>query len=240
MFLVIDQLQKKFDEKVIFDGANARFEKGKIYGLIGRNGSGKTTLFNCIAGNLRLDGGEIFLEEEGQKKKLVATDVAFTQTIPQLPPFMTAYEFIDFFLDIHADQLERTASPDEWLRLAGIDEKDQHRLMRDFSHGMKNKVQLLLTLIVQPPVILLDEPLTSFDPVAAYEYKRFIREMKSRSVIIFSTHILELAQEVCDDIVFLHHHTLQELPRETLQDPGFEEEVIAILSQEEAHDEKQS
>ncbi len=74
---------------------------------------------------------------------------------------MTAYEFVRFYMDIHKDKLKSPRSPEEWLNLVGIGEEDQHRLLKDFSHGMQNKVQLLLSLIVQPPVLLLDEPLTS-------------------------------------------------------------------------------
>lgn len=189
MQLKLSSVSKKFDHKIILDQASFTFEKGKIYGLLGRNGAGKTTLFNCIARNLTLDSGNIQFVEGEEVLDYDNTDIGFTQTYPQLPAFMTAYEFVRFYMDIHKDKLKDARRPEDWLLLVGIDFEDQHRLLKDFSHGMQNKVQLLLSLIVQPPVLLLDEPLTSFDPVSAHEFKQLIREAKKDSVIIFSTHI---------------------------------------------------
>ena len=233
MKLQVASISKKFDQKIIFDQASFTFEKGKIYGLLGRNGSGKTTFFNCIAKNLKLDEGQIQLLEEDEARNYDNTEIGFTQTYPQLPAFMTAYEFIRFYMDIHREQIKDTRKPADWLTLVGIKEEDQHRLLKDFSHGMQNKVQMLLSLVVQPPVLLLDEPLTSFDPVAALEFKQLIREAKKDYVIIFSTHILQLAQDLCDEIVLLHHQRFQAIPSEKLHDADFEQEIVAILSDRE-------
>ena len=233
MKLQVASISKKFDQKIIFDQASFTFEKGKIYGLLGRNGSGKTTFFNCITKNLKLDEGQIQLLEEDEARNYDNTEIGFTQTYPQLPAFMTAYEFIRFYMDIHREQIRVSRSPEDWLTLVGIKEEDQHRLLKDFSHGMQNKVQMLLSLVVQPPVLLLDEPLTSFDPVAALEFKQLIREAKKDSVIIFSTHILQLAQDLCDEIVLLHHQRFQAIPSEKLHDADFEQEIVAILSDRE-------
>lgn len=232
MQLHLSSVSKKFDHKVILEEASFQFEKGKIYGLLGRNGAGKTTLFNCIARNLTLDSGSIYFFEDGQTHDYENTDIGFTQTHPQLPAFMTAFEFVRFYMDIHKNQLKSHLSPEEWLGLVGIEENDQHRLLKDFSHGMQNKVQLLLSLIVQPTVLLLDEPLTSFDPVAAHEFKQLIREAKKDSVIIFSTHILQLAQDLCDEIVLLHHRELQAVSSDKLHDPDFEKEIVDLLTAE--------
>ncbi|SUN05551.1 multidrug ABC transporter ATPase [Streptococcus acidominimus] len=228
--LTLNSISKQFDQKIILKDASFVFEQGKIYGLLGRNGAGKTTLFNCIAHNLVLEQGDIQFDEEGQFRDYDATEIGFTQTHPQLPAFMTAFEFVRFYMDIHREKLRHQRSPEDWLTLVGIEPADQHRLLKDFSHGMQNKVQLLLSLIVQPAVLLLDEPLTSFDPVAAHEFKQLIREAKNDSVIIFSTPILQLAQDLCDEIVLLHHQTLQALPTERLHDAGFEQEVISLLT----------
>ena len=198
--------------------------------MLGQNSAGKTTLFNCIARNLILDSGNIQFVEGEEVLDYDNTDIGFTQTYPQLPAFMTAYEFVRFYMDIHKEKLKDARRPEDWLLLVGIDFEDQHRLLKDFSHGMQNKVQLLLSLIVQPPVLLLDEPLTSFDPVAAHEFKQLIREAKKDSVIIFSTHILQLAQDLCDEIVLLHHQELQAVPSDKLHDPDFEQEVVALLT----------
>lgn len=228
--LVLHSISKQFDQKVILQDSSFVFEQGKIYGLLGRNGAGKTTLFNCIARNLVLEQGSIQFEEDNQLRDYDTTDIGFTQTYPQLPAFMTAFEFVRFFMDIHKDKLRHNRSPKDWLTLIGIEQEDQHRLLKDFSHGMQNKVQLLLSLIVQPAVLLLDEPLTSFDPVAAHEFKQLIREAKKDSIIIFSTHILQLAQDLCDEIVLLHHQDLQAVSTERLHDADFEQEIVSLLA----------
>lgn len=227
--LTLKSISKQFDENIILQDASFTFEQGKIYGLLGRNGAGKTTLFNCIAQNLVLDQGNIFFEDGEQTRPYDASEIGFTQTSPQLPAFMTAFEFIRFYMDIHKDSLKEQRTPEEWLSLVGIEEADQHRLLKDFSHGMQNKVQLLLSLIVQPTVLLLDEPLTSFDPVAAHDFKQLIRKAKANSIIIFSTHILQLAQDLCDEIVLLHHKQLQAIPAEKLHNADFEQQVIDLL-----------
>lgn len=238
MDLVVQEIKKSFDKKVIFDDASFHFEKGKIYGLLGRNGSGKTTLFNCISRNLLLDEGEIFLTEDDQRyENYDNTDIGFVYTMPHLPAFMTAYEFVRFFVDVNRAKIKQEKTPEEYLSSVGLEAEDHHRLLKDFSHGMQNKVQMLVSLMVQPPVLLLDEPLTSFDVVAAHEMKELIIQMKTESVVIFSTHILQLAQDLCDEVVLLHHGKLQGIPAEKIHDKDFEEEVIQLLTDKEEADE---
>ena len=99
---------------------------------------------------------------------------------------------------------------------------------------MQNKVQMLVTMLVKSPVLLLDEPLTSFDVVAAHEMKELIISQKDHSVVIFSTHILQLAQDLCDEIVLLHEGKLTGIPSERIHDSDFEEEVVKLLSTKQA------
>lgn len=237
MKLLIDQINKTFDKKIIFEDASFEFEQGKIYGLLGRNGAGKTTLFNCISQNMQLDSGKIGIEKEGVVDwHFDNTEIGFVYTQPHLPGFMTAYEFIKFFLEINQDRIIHPKKPQAYLTDVGILKEDHHRLLKDYSHGMKNKVQMLATMMVQPPVLLLDEPLTSFDVVAAHEMKELIIESKQHSIVIFSTHILQLAQDLCDEIVLLHNHQLTSIDPKQIHDPDFEEEVVLLLSEEKANE----
>ncbi|MBP1047525.1 ABC transporter ATP-binding protein [Enterococcus sp. BWM-S5] len=237
MKLVLENITKRFDDKTIIENANFTFEKGKIYGLLGRNGAGKTTLFNCISRNLILDEGMIATENDGQlNKNYDNTEIGFVYTQPHLPAFMTAYEFIKFFMEINSGRIEHPKTPEEYLDSVGIEREDQHRLLKDFSHGMQNKVQMLASLMVKPPVLLLDEPLTSFDVVAAHEMKELILQMKSESIVIFSTHILQLAQDLCDEIVLLHHRKLNQVDSSRIHDKDFENEIIDLLSDKETLD----
>lgn len=231
MELIIDNVAKKFGEKIILDETSFQFKKGKIYGLLGRNGAGKTTLFNCISKNVVLDSGQIYLKgKDISDQSYGNADIGFVHTTPHLPAFMTAYEFVRFFIDINQEKIKDIQCVEDYLLSVGIGMEDHHRLLKDFSHGMQNKIQMLVSLLTEPPVILLDEPLTSFDIVAAHEMKEMIIRMKSKSVIIFSTHILQLAQDLCDEVILLQHGKLQEVPANLIHNKDFEKEVINLLS----------
>src|SRR5690554_1413952 len=193
MRLRLEHIHKQFDNKQVLKDIEYTFEKGKIYGLLGRNGAGKTTLFNCLSGEVKMDEGTASIEDNGVLRELREEDVGFVYSLPILPEFLTGYEFLTFFMDINRDQLKASRSIDEYFDMLSMSEEDRHCLIKGYSHGMKNKIQMLLFLVTQPPVILLDEPLTSFDVIVALEVKDLLRNMKSDHILIFSTHILQLA-----------------------------------------------
>ena len=238
MQLALKNINKSFDDKQLFNDVTFNFETGKIYGLLGRNGAGKTTLFNCIAQNLSVDSGSIaIIDDAGQENTAYEnTEIGFVTTTTHLPDFMTGLEFVHFVMDLNRERLTTPYSARENLTRYGINDSDQNKLLRDYSHGMQNKVQMLVTEVTNTPMYLLDEPLTSFDPVAAYEVKERIRELKSQAIVIFSTHILELAKELCDEIVLLHDQKLEVLVNDKLQSQDFEKEIVTILSEEHGND----
>ena len=88
MKLQIESISKQFDQKTIFNNASFTFEKGKIYGLLGRNGAGKTTFFNCVAQNLKLDSGQILLIENDQARSYENTEIGFTSAPARALPTM--------------------------------------------------------------------------------------------------------------------------------------------------------
>jgi len=227
MELKLERVTKRFEKKVILDEVSYTFERGKIYGLLGRNGAGKTTLFNCIAHNLGIDSGALILDGDAAYD---STEIGYIHTLPQLPVFLTGYEFIKYFMDANKKRLPASQPPEAYLNRIGIAEKDHHLLIRDYSHGMQNKLQMVAALMIQPPVLLLDEPLTSFDLVAAHDIKQLLISIKSETIIIFSTHIMPLARELCDEIVLLHQRTLEQIDAVRFQSPEFEEEIIQLLA----------
>jgi ABC-2 type transport system ATP-binding protein len=234
MELILDHITKRFGEKQVLKGITYTFAQNGIYGLLGRNGAGKTTLFNCLSAEFPADGGSVLLRDGQGERPLGQGDVGYVLSTPVVPEFLTGYEFVKFFLDISGDPGKTGRTPDDWLALVGIDPEDRHRLMRGYSHGMKNKVQMLCFLIGRPPVILLDEPLTSFDVVAALEMKTLLREMKDDHILIFSTHILQLAADLCDQIVVLNHGLLEEVDPALIHTPEFEARIVEILKDEAA------
>ncbi|PLT43672.1 ABC transporter, ATP-binding protein [Paenibacillus pasadenensis] len=230
MKLILERISKTFDGKPVLREVSYSFEKGKIYGLLGRNGAGKTTLFNSLSRELSTDGGTAYLEEDdGSRRELRETDVGYVYSLPILPEFLTGYEFVKFYLEANPDRRTEGLDIDAWFDRMRFDGHDRHRLIKGYSHGMKNKVQMLLFFIAKPPVILLDEPLTSFDVIVALEMKQMLREMKQDHILIFSTHILQLATDLCDELVVLNQGSLSSVPSELLRSPEFERQVVELL-----------
>ena len=233
MKLVIKNLKKSFDKKQVLKDINFEFEKGKIYGLLGRNGAGKSTLFNCLNEDLEIDSGKFFIEEDGKQRKMEADDIGYVLSTPNVPEFLTGREFLKFFIDINKKRIKKEKTIDEYFDFMKIENEDRDRLLKDYSHGMKNKMQMLVNIIASPNVLLLDEPLTSFDVVVAEEMKQMLKEIKKDHIIIFSTHIMELALDLCDDIVILNKGLLEEIDKNNLDNEHLKNKIIDALKEEE-------
>lgn len=232
MKFCIEHLVKSYEKKQVLKDIDYAFEDGKIYGLLGRNGAGKTTLFNCLNGDIRYDSGKIYLEEEQQTRNVLPEDIGYVLSTPTVPEFMTGREFLKFFLDIHEDSIAEPKTIDEYFEYMGIETEDRDRLLKNYSHGMKNKMQMLVNIISKPNVLLLDEPLTSLDVVVAEEMKQLLRNLKEGRVIIVSTHIMDLALDLCDEIVLLGHGELERVDKEELDNREFKEKIIAALRED--------
>ena len=233
MKLVIENLSKSFDKKEVLKNINFTFESGKIYGLLGRNGAGKTTFFNCLNEDLKCDSGEFYLSDGKSNKKIESSDIGYVLSTPVVPEFLTGREFLKYFIDINKDNIKDLKTIDEYFDIVKIDKEDRDKLMKDYSHGMKNKMQMLIYLIASPNILLLDEPLTSFDVVVAEEMKELLKKMKKNRILIFSTHIMELALDLCDEIVVLNKGELLEIKRDELTDKELKNKIINILKGEE-------
>lgn len=232
MQLLIDNLSKSFDEKLVLDKLSITLDQGIIYGLLGRNGAGKTTLFSLIAKELEKNSGDIYLIDESSKSPLEIKDVFFMLAEPEIPRFLTGREFINFFIDVNKERIKGNLNPDIYFDQVKFDEDDKDRLIQGYSTGMRNKLQMMMFLITKPKVILMDEPLNSLDVVVQKEMKDLIKSIKNDHIIIFSTHILDLAKNMADEILLLHKGKISEVDREIKNNPDFEEEVINLLQRE--------
>lgn len=235
MNFIIEHLSKHFEKKEVLRDIDFTFEEGKIYGLLGRNGAGKTTLFNCLNRDLKVDGGTFFLEENGSRRDVKAEDIGYVLSTPTVPEFLTGREFLKFFMDINESSVKDPKPLDEYFDYMSIDQEDRDKLLKDYSHGMKNKMQMLINIIAQPNILLLDEPLTSLDVVVAEEMKQLLRSLKDGRITIFSTHIMDLALDLCDEIVLLSHGELEVVEKSNLDNHEFKDKIIAALREEE-HD----
>ena len=232
MKLVVKNLKKSFEKKEVLKDINFEFEKGKIYGLLGRNGAGKTTFFNCLNEDIEIDQGEFYIEEENKKRKMEAEDIGYVLSTPNVPEFLTAREFLKFFIDINKKRIKDLKTTDEYFDFMKIEKEDRDRLLKDYSHGMKNKMQMLINIIAKPNILLLDEPLTSLDVVVAEEMKQMLREIKKDHILIFSTHIMELALSLCDEIVILSNGILEKIDKNNLDNTEIKDKIINALKEE--------
>lgn len=237
MKLVVNDVFKSFDSKKVLKGSTFTFEEGKIYGLLGRNGAGKTTLFNIISKDVLFDKGEIYLIDGKKQRELSEEDIGYVISTPNVPAFLTAREFLKFFIEINDDKIKDKKTIDGYFDIIGIDSSDRDKLLKDYSHGMKNKMQMLINFIVKPKILLLDEPLTSLDVVVAEEMKSILKEMKKDSILILSTHIMELALSLCDEIVILTNGVLETVDKNNQSEAEFKQYIIQKLKDEQNYEE---
>lgn len=229
MKLEVNNLKKSYGEKLVLDDIDFSFESGKIYGLIGRNGAGKTTFFNSLNSDIDIDSGSFYLEDEYGKNRLSTNDIGYVVSTPIVPEFLTAREFLEFFMEINKDKIDKDKTVDDYFSLVKISRDDQDKLLKDYSHGMKNKMQILINVIAHPKVILLDEPLTSLDVVVQDEMKKLFKSLKNKHIIIFSTHILEIAMDLCDEIIILNNGKLELIEKSNLNTKKYKDKIISSL-----------
>ena len=232
MKLIVKNVTKNFEKKEVLKGINFEFEKGKIYGILGRNGAGKTTFFNCLNDDIKIDSGEFIIEENEKQRKVKIDDIGYVLSTPTVPEFLTGREFLKFFLEINQKTIQNPKTIDEYFDFMKIQKEDRDKLLKDYSHGMKNKMQMLVNIIANPNILLLDEPLTSLDVVVAEEIKQMLKGIKKDHIIIFSTHIMELALSLCDEIVLLNHGILEKIDKENLTENELKDKIISALKEE--------
>lgn len=232
MKLDIINLCKSYGKKEVLNNIDFTFEEGKIYGLLGRNGAGKTTFFNSLNNDISIDEGYFYLDDEFGHNILRSTDIGYVLSTPIVPEFLTGREFLKFYLDINKDKIKDIKDIDYYFDLVKLSKEDQDLLLKDYSHGMKNKIQILVNIITNPKIILLDEPLTSLDIVVQEDMKNLLKKLKENHIIIFSTHILELATDLCDEIVILNNKKLELIEKKNLNTKKYKDKIIRALKED--------
>ena len=213
MKLEVLNLKKNFGNKEVLKNINFTFESGKIYGLLGRNGAGKTTFFNCLNDDIKPDEGLFNMIEEKSTRPLTIDDIGYVLSTPTVPEFLTGREFLKFFLEINEGKIENLKIIDEYFDFMKIEVEDRDKLLKDYSHGMKNKMQMLINIIAE-------------------EMKEMLKSIKKEHILIFSTHIMDLALSLCDEIVVLKNGTLS-LVDNNLKGEKLKEKIIEMLREEE-------
>lgn len=204
--LKIENLTKNYGDKKAVDGLSLQIAAGEIYGFIGHNGAGKTTTLKACCGILKFDEGEIFVDGESIRENPLACKqkIAYIPDNPDLYNFMKGIQYLQFVADVFGvsaeDRKTRIARYADALELTD----DLAQPIGAYSHGMKQKLALISAFLHEPKLIILDEPFVGLDPKAAHTLKTLMREHCDRGgAIFFSTHVLEVAEKLCDKIAII-------------------------------------
>ena len=204
--LKINHFSKTYGEKKAVDDLTLHIRPGEIYGFIGHNGAGKTTTLKSVAGIMQFDSGEILIDglsiqadPIGCKKKM-----AYIPDNPDLYEFMTGMQYLNFIGDVFGipakERTQRIKELADAFEITG----DLNQSISAYSHGMKQKLAIISAWIHQPKLILMDEPFVGLDPKAAHTLKGMMRQVCDRGgAIFFSTHVLEVAEKLCDKVAII-------------------------------------
>jgi len=203
----IQKVSKSFGDNKAVSNLSINIPEGSIYGLLGPNGSGKSTTMKMIMGLLEPDSGSI--DVYGLDPKTNAYEVkriiGYVPEEPHLYEFLTAMEYLEFIATIHeVDDKEFKSKVEEFLNAFELT-GHEHEVLGGYSHGMKQKIAITTALITEPRLLILDEPLGGLDPKSARIMKDLLNKLTSEGVtVIFSTHVLEIAEAICDNVGILY------------------------------------
>ena len=204
--LYIEHLTKTYGDAKAVDDLSLHIAPGEIYGFIGHNGAGKTTTLKSIAGILQFDAGEITIDGLSVKEQPIECKkrIAYIPDNPDLYEFMTGIQYLNFVADVFgvsaADRQQRIRSYGDTFELT----EHLAQPLSSYSHGMKQKLAVISALVHDPKLILMDEPFVGLDPKAAHILKGIMRDIcDAGGAIFFSTHVLEVAEKLCDKVAII-------------------------------------
>ena len=236
--LRIENLTKMYGEKKAVDNLSLHIAPGEIYGFIGHNGAGKTTTLKAVVGILQFDKGEVFIEGESIRKNPLACKqkIAYIPDNPDLYEFMSGIVFLNFIADIFGvsteDRAERIRQYGDLFELT----PSLAEPIAAYSHGMKQKLAIISAWLHAPKLIIMDEPFVGLDPKAAHQLKSMMRaHCDGGGAIFFSTHVLEVAEKLCDKVAIIKNGKLiRSGTMEAVKGDDSLEEVFLELEDEKA------
>ena len=204
--LKIEHLTKTYGEKKAVDDLSLHIRAGEIYGFIGHNGAGKTTTLKAVAGILQFDAGEITVNGKSIRTQPLdcKRDMAYIPDNPDLYEYMTGIKYLNFIADIFG--VDAQTRQERIRKYADLFEltADLAQPIAAYSHGMKQKLAIISAWLHDPKLIIMDEPFVGLDPKAAHTLKGMMRELcDAGGAIFFSTHVLEVAEKLCDKVAII-------------------------------------
>lgn len=209
--LSISHLTKKYGDNVAVDDLSLEINSGEIYGFIGHNGAGKTTTIKAVVGILGFEEGEILIDGDSIMKDPIACKkkIAYIPDNPDLFDYMSGIKYLNFIADVYGvgaeERQERIRKYADAFELTA----DLAQPINAYSHGMKQKLAIISAWIHQPKLIIMDEPFVGLDPKASHILKQMMRELcDNGGAIFFSTHVLEVAEKLCDKVAIIKNGKL--------------------------------
>ncbi len=240
--ITINHVSKSYVKgKKSVDNLNLEIKNGEIFGFLGPNGAGKTTTIKMITGILKPDEGEILLDGKNIEKQPVDAKktIGFVPDSPDMFLRLTGIEYLNFIADMYEVPSEDRKERIEKLAKRFEIENDLGSSMQSYSHGMRQKIIVISMLLHQPKNWILDEPMTGLDPKSSFQLKELMREhAKKNNTVFFSTHVLEVAEKLCDRVGIIHKGNLifvgtyEELKSEVKEGSSLEEMFLELTENE--------
>ena len=236
--LRIEHLTKTYGEKKAVDDLSLHIAPGQVFGFIGHNGAGKTTTIKACCGILDYDEGSIYIDGLSLAEQPLECKqrLAYIPDDPALYPYLSGIKYLNFIADVY-----RVGKEEREQRIA--DYADRFQLTADlaqpvsaYSHGMKQKLAVIAAWLHQPRLIIMDEPFVGLDPIAAHTLKLMMRELcDGGGSIFFSTHVLEVAEKLCDQVAIIRQgRLLVSGPMDEVRGDASLEEVFLDLEDDHA------
>ena len=238
--VLIKNVSKSYDKKnKIIDNLNVEINDGEIFGFLGPNGAGKSTTIKMITGILDIDDGVILINNKSIIKNPIEAKKNFGY-VPDNPDMflkLKGIEYLNFLADMYEVGLEEREQRIEKLtKLFEINDVLNDKI-QSYSHGMRQKIVIIGSLLHNPKNWIIDEPMTGLDPKSTYELKQIMKKItKQNNTVFFSTHILDVAEKLCDKIGIINRGkllfvgTLEEMRKELKENKSLEELFMEITN----------
>ena len=232
----IKNLTKKYGKKKVVDNLSLNIEKGDIFAFIGHNGAGKTTTIKSMTDIIEFDEGDILYDGHSIKTEPLECKkkLAYIPDNPDIYEFLKGIDYLNFIADVYGVGKERKKLIDKYSSAFELKEFLGNPV-GSYSHGMKQKLALISAFVHHPKLLILDEPFVGLDPKASFTLKQIMKELTDEgSTIFFSTHVLEVAEKLCDEIAIIKDGKLVKhgKMKEIVQDKSLEDIFMELVNHE--------
>ena len=234
----INNLTKRYGNKKVLDNISLTIDEGDIFAFVGHNGAGKTTTIKCMTDIIEFDEGDILYDNLSIKNNPLECkkQMAYIPDNPDLYEFLKGIDYLNFVADIYEMGSERTKEINKYAEAFELKEYLGNPIS-SYSHGMKQKLALISALIHHPKYLILDEPFVGLDPLASHKLKEYMEELtKEGTSIFFSTHVLEVAQKLCNKVAIIKNGKLIKmgLMKDVLKDQTLEDIFLELENEKSA------